>query len=114
MPTKHLTHELLAQYARQYDRAETLSIVEGNLNRVHDRYAVAGILRWLSPMHLPPHLQETAIPFAVLAVNLVDECADTAAPAELATALRKIVEAKDCAVRAAIASPSVASAPEED
>lgn len=111
MPTKHLlTHGHLAQY----DRAETLGIVEAHLKRVHDSYPVASIVRWLSPFHLPAHLQETAIPFAVLAINLVDECDGTAAPAELATALRKIVEAKDCAVRAAIATPSGNRWPEED
>lgn len=49
--------------------------------------------------HLPQHLQEVSKPFAELAEKM-----DAALPenAEKTTALRKLLEAKDCAVRATI------------
>ncbi|QDU62154.1 hypothetical protein Pan216_30210 [Planctomycetes bacterium Pan216] len=47
--------------------------------------------------HLPPHLQEVSRPFK----ELVDHLALTLPPnEEHAVALRKLLEAKDCAVRA--------------
>lgn len=46
--------------------------------------------------HLPPHLAEMSARFATLAAGMIDACLDGP---ELATALRKLVEAKDCAVR---------------
>ena len=50
--------------------------------------------------HLPPHLQAISKPFADLAEQMVQRkpggCPETAA------GLRKLLEAKDCAVRAAL------------
>lgn len=46
--------------------------------------------------HLPPHLQEISAPFAALALSLLSVCHDGP---ELSAALRKLLEAKDCAVR---------------
>lgn len=59
------------------------------------------LLRWFEYDHLPEHLQQIARPFAVLAGSLAGGLAEHGG-AELTTALRKLLEAKDCAVRAAI------------
>lgn len=52
--------------------------------------------------HLPPHLQAVSKGFYELAKGLVDN-PDLSGP-ELTVALRKLLEAKDCAVRAALRS----------
>lgn len=49
--------------------------------------------------HLPEHLQAVSAPFADLAGSLLGQLKDGP---ELSTALRKLVEAKDCAVRQAV------------
>ncbi len=55
------------------------------------------ILKFFNYQHLPEHLQGVSKPFYVLAHDL----AMTLPPCdELKTALRKLLEAKDCAVRA--------------
>ena len=46
--------------------------------------------------HLPPALQPISSPFHGLAVGLLNDLADGP---ELSACLRKLVEAKDCAVR---------------
>ena len=46
--------------------------------------------------HLPPHLQEISAPFAALALRI----ANGPSNAETTVALRKLREAKDCAVTA--------------
>lgn len=46
--------------------------------------------------HLPPDLQEISAHFAGVARSLLDVCHDGP---ELSAALRKLLEAKDCAVR---------------
>lgn len=48
--------------------------------------------------HLPDHLQKISEPFAHLAVMM----AKTARNAETSAGLRKLLEAKDCAVRAGL------------
>lgn len=58
--------------------------------------AIAAILKFFSYAHLPKHLQERSEPFAKLA----DELAFGPQNDETAAALRKLLEAKDCAVRA--------------
>lgn len=57
------------------------------------------LLRYFVYAHLPENLRVVSGPFAQLAVKLVDKLPDSA---ELTTALRKLVEAKDCAVRARV------------
>lgn len=47
--------------------------------------------------HLPPHLQEISKPFGELAQQIVDTLP---ANAERTAGLRKLLEAKDCIVRA--------------
>lgn len=57
------------------------------------------IMQFFKYDHLPQHLQAVSKPFADLAeiINLLPS------NAERATALRKLLEAKDCAVRAQLA-----------
>ncbi|TQN27480.1 hypothetical protein FHX37_4200 [Haloactinospora alba] len=57
------------------------------------------ILRYFAYEHLPEHLQEVSRPFAELARHLADTL--PAGP-ETSTALRKLLESKDAAVRAAL------------
>lgn len=57
------------------------------------------ILEFFVYTHLPPHLQEVSKPFADLAHGMVERGGQ---PQELAAGLRKLLEAKDCAVRAAL------------
>jgi hypothetical protein len=47
--------------------------------------------------HLPQHLQEVSAPFSALAWNIITTLPENA---ERDAALRKLLEAKDCAVRA--------------
>lgn len=55
------------------------------------------MMKWFEFAHLPEHLQAVSRPFGELASNLVD----TVAPGpERTVALRKLLEAKDAAVRA--------------
>ena len=57
------------------------------------------IVRYFAYAHLPERLQPTSKPFGDLAVHL---CATVPRCAERTAALRKLLEAKDCAVRAAL------------
>lgn len=55
------------------------------------------LLQFFAYEHLPAHLQEHSKPFADLAHKL---CETLPSNPERTTALRKLLEAKDCAVRA--------------
>lgn len=55
------------------------------------------IMKYFRFEHLPPHLQEISKPFSE-AAKFVESLPATD-PAEKATALRKLLEAKDAAVR---------------
>jgi hypothetical protein len=57
------------------------------------------ILQFFSYEHLPPHLQDISMVFRDVAVHLV---AELPANPERTVALRKLLEAKDAAVRAAL------------
>jgi hypothetical protein len=63
---------------------------------------IKSALAWLCFSHLPPALQERSRPFYQTAVELLIEV--PADSPELTTALNKLVEAKDWAVRAGIRS----------
>lgn len=52
--------------------------------------------------HLPEHLQKASKPFGELAHQLVEDMPDSP---ELTVCLRKLLEAKDCAVRAQLSPP---------
>jgi len=56
------------------------------------------ILRYFAYEHLSRQLQEVSAPFAVLAVSMAARSPN----AETSAGLRKLLEAKDCAVRAAL------------
>lgn len=62
--------------------------------------AIAQLLRYFDHMHLPPHLQVVSAPFRELA-HYVAETLQLDGP-ELTTGLRKMLEGKDCVVRAAL------------
>lgn len=64
------------------------------------------ILYFFKSGHLPQHLRVIAQPFEQTARKTVEELRDTQHPQELAAGLRKLLEAKDCAVRAALNKPS--------
>ena len=55
------------------------------------------MLKWFEYKHLPEHLQEISKPFGDLALNL---CETVEPGPERTVALRKLLEAKDAAVRA--------------
>lgn len=57
------------------------------------------ILQFFAYGHLPPHLQERSRPFGDLAAHIVDTLPRNP---ERTVALRKLLEAKDAAVRAAV------------
>lgn len=57
------------------------------------------MLKWFAYSHLPPDLQIVSRPFAELATGLV---LAIEAGAERTVCLRKLLEAKDAAVRAAL------------
>jgi hypothetical protein len=60
--------------------------------------STAAILRYFSYEHLPPELREVSAPFCVLAHAMAEQFEGP----ELTTGLRKLLEAKDCMVRAAL------------
>jgi hypothetical protein len=62
------------------------------------KYPILAYFRW---EHLPPKLQAVSRPFGELAAKLAE---DLKPGAEVSAALRKLLEAKDCAVRAALDS----------
>ena len=57
------------------------------------------MMRFFSYGHLPEHLQAISKPFCKLAEFVRDNCPEGA---EQVVALRKLLEAKDAAVRAAV------------
>lgn len=61
--------------------------------------AVDPILRFFHYKHLPPALQANSAPFCAMARGMIDRLPRNA---ERTAALRKLLEAKDCAVRAAL------------
>ena len=57
------------------------------------------IMRYFEYAHLPEHLQAISLKFHALATDLIDR---TNAGPEQTAGLRKLLEAKDCFVRAAL------------
>jgi hypothetical protein len=57
------------------------------------------MLRWFAFAHLPEHLQAVSKPFSELAETIVGTCQPGP---ERTVALRKLLEAKDAAVRAVV------------
>lgn len=63
--------------------------------------SIAHFLPFFTYTHLPPHLQAVSKPFAELAHDIARKHEGP----EAAACLRKLLEAKDCAVRAALSAP---------
>lgn len=59
--------------------------------------AISHVLKFFSYDHLPPHLQVVSKPFCALAIEVAERAPDNQ---ETTVALRKLLEAKDAAVRA--------------
>jgi hypothetical protein len=57
------------------------------------------LARYFAWSHLPPHLQAVSQPCGLLALGMIDALSDGP---ELTAGLRKLLEAKDCFVRAAL------------
>jgi hypothetical protein len=66
--------------------------------------ATVALLRYFAYSHLPARLQRISRPYAELAERMVDMLPPIA---ETTVCLRKLLEAKDCAVRAALDLPEV-------
>lgn len=65
--------------------------------------STAHLLRYFKFGHLPERLKAVSAPFADLANQLADGLPDGP---EKTVGLRKLLEAKDCAVRAALDTPT--------
>lgn len=63
------------------------------------RPEIQRLYRYFEYAHLPPHLRAVSEQFAALADVLLTMLPDSP---ELTVALRKLLESKDCAVRAAL------------
>lgn len=73
--------------------------MDQNQNTASRHPAIAGILRYFQYDHLPAHLQSISAPICQLAEELADTL--PSGP-ETIVGLRKLLEAKDCFVRAAL------------
>ncbi|PRX66091.1 hypothetical protein B0I32_106227 [Nonomuraea fuscirosea] len=69
------------------------------MNVIGRHPATVAIARFFEYDHLPPHLQAVSKPSADLAQAMIDALPDGT---ELTVGLRKLLEAKDCFVRAAL------------
>lgn len=68
-----------------------------------DEHKTDPLLRWFAFAHLPEKLKSVSAPFGALAQSIVDTLPSCA---ERTVALRKLLESKDAAVRAALESAS--------
>ena len=66
--------------------------------------SVTHILQYFEFLHLPPHLQEVSEPLHNLAYKMAQELPNNP---ELTAGLRKLLEAKDCFVRAKLSKEGV-------
>lgn len=69
------------------------------MSYVSQKQSPPPILRYFEYVHLPENLQVVSMQFHSLAYVLAE---NLPAGPELTTALRKLLESKDCAVRAAL------------
>lgn len=67
--------------------------------------AVEAVLQYFEYRHLPSRLQEVSRPLHDLAYQMADTLPQNP---ELTVGLRKLLEAKDCFVRAALTDPDTA------
>lgn len=81
------------------------ALVKENLDRLINSThpAISGVLAFFSFSHLSRDaLRYISRIYAITAIHTVDQLEDTKSGAEVTVALRKLLEAKDAAVRAAI------------
>lgn len=71
--------------------------MDNELEELRRKYPVLNFFKYL---HLPDVLQQFSKPLGDLAEQMAQALKDTAHPAEVAAGLRKLLEAKDCFVRA--------------
>jgi len=69
------------------------------LKTTKERFTVNNLLQFFNYTHLPEHLQVVSVLFHEMALHLDEKLPNNA---EKTTALRKLLEAKDCAVRAIV------------
>ncbi len=67
--------------------------------------ATEALLAYFAYDHLPPHLQRISAPICELAYDM----AGILDGPELTVGLRKLLEAKDCMVRAALSAPTTSA-----
>jgi hypothetical protein len=98
--TKREVFEKLSEQHPDADRIDIRTRREGFAS-VKDAQVLTGerMLQYFKYEHLPPALQAISKPFGDLAVHIVHTLPPNP---ERTVALRKLVEAKDCAVRAAL------------
>jgi hypothetical protein len=76
--------------------------------------AIVGILQHFTYDHLPPALQNVSRPICELAHDVAVEFTSIgSAGAEVTVGLRKLLEAKDCFVRAAVAEQAARARQEQ-
>lgn len=94
---------------RNMDANSLTEFFEGDLPRIDEAVevmvserhpAIQNLMRWFGYKHLPDHLQGASDVFWALAVQMLMGC-ETDSP-ELIAGLRKLLEAKDCYVRAIV------------
>jgi hypothetical protein len=63
------------------------------------------VVQFFQYAHLPERLQDVSRPFSDVAAMMIKLCDESGTNhGEVAAGLRKLLEAKDCAVRAAVAA----------
>lgn len=96
--TKGLSHASQVSLGKMADEDHVpLTLEPKEVSIVHP--AIAALLKFFAFDHLPPHLQEISRPFGELARVVADRAPQNP---ETTVALRKLLEAKDCAVRAVL------------
>lgn len=92
---KHLSEQDQGLRDAERQQAERLAAVD---QRQQDKFiAQDRMLQFFTFAHLPANLQDVSRPFCDLAANIVTKLPSNP---ERTVALRKLLEAKDCAVRA--------------
>lgn len=92
---------MMAAGSREIDPSTVLGTREHAERLTQGRHpGVRDALQWLTYSHLPKALQRYSAPFYAAAVDLITEIGSDSP--ELTTALNKLIEAKDSAVRAGI------------
>jgi len=86
-------------YCPRHDLVNCFICKETQVNQGSRHPAVEHVLKFFSFAHLPAHLQDISKPFCELAVQVADRAPGNQ---ETTVALRKLLEAKDAAVRAVL------------